>query len=142
MLIWNSIFTLNLNIYLYSYKTQTAIFIATNMELCYKAWKSNYGSYSNLSKYFFRFEPLASNTIKNETGKKLKKITWNKFSKVFIRIPGTLAHKTSRLYTHSSILCQEKFCATRKLVHRILWLHTSSIICLFISGQLKLITNF
>ena len=89
-----------------------------------------------------RFEPLASNTIKNETVKKLKKITWNKFSKVFIRIPGTLAHKTSRLYTHSSILCQEKFCATRKLVHRILWLHTSSIIYLFISDQLKLVTKF
>ena len=36
------------------------------------------------------FELLASNTMKNETGKQVKQMfTENKFSKVFIRIPGT-----------------------------------------------------
>ena len=39
-----------------------------------KKKKKNYGSYLNLYKYFFHFELLASNTIKNETGKKFKNL--------------------------------------------------------------------
>ena len=34
------------------------------------------------------YELLASNTMKNETRKKIQMFTGNKFSKAFIRIPG------------------------------------------------------
>ena len=47
--------------------------------------------------YFFHFELLASNTIKNET-EKIEKFIWNKFSKVFVQIP-----ETSKSYKHISI---------------------------------------
>ena len=53
----------NSNTYLYNYQTETAIFIATKHEK----------SYLNFCKYFFHFELLASNIIKNETGKKFRK---------------------------------------------------------------------
>ena len=62
-------------------------------------YKNNYGSYLNLYKYFFHFEVLASNTIKNKT-EKVQKLTWNKFSKAFIRIPGR-DKKTCRSYRHT-----------------------------------------
>ena len=52
-------------VYLYNYKTETAIFIAT------KHWKNNYDSYLKWYKYVFPFELLASEQYyKNETGKK------------------------------------------------------------------------
>ena len=35
----------------------------------------------NFYKYFLHFELLASNTIKNETRKKIQEFTWNKFDK-------------------------------------------------------------
>ena len=36
--------------------------------------KSKYGSYLNVYKYFLRLEPLASNTIKNQTREKPKNL--------------------------------------------------------------------
>ena len=51
--------TQNLNIYRYSYKTETAIFKATKYE------KNNYDDgYLNFCKYFLNFELLASSTKK------------------------------------------------------------------------------
>ena len=36
--------------------------------------KKKYGSYSNLHKYFLHFELSASNTLKNQSWKKLKNL--------------------------------------------------------------------
>ena len=60
-LIWNSETTQNLNIYLYNYQTETAIFLATKHEKIIVAC-----SYLNFYKYFLHFELLASSTTKNE----------------------------------------------------------------------------
>ena len=62
LLIWNSETTQNLNIYLYNYQTETAIFLATKHEKIIMAC-----SYLVFYKYFLHFEFLASNTIKNES---------------------------------------------------------------------------
>ena len=52
--------------------------------------KNKYDSYLNLYKFFLHFELLASNNIKNQTGKKLKNLLGiNLINKVFIQIPGT-----------------------------------------------------
>ena len=61
--------------------------------------KKNYGSYLYLHKCFLHFELLASNAIKNQT-EKIQKFTRNKFSKVFMQIPGTYK-KTSRSYRYN-----------------------------------------
>ena len=61
LLIWNSETTQNLNIYLYNYQTETAIFLATKHEKIIVAC-----SYLNFYKYFLHFELLASSTTKNE----------------------------------------------------------------------------
>ena len=78
--------------------TLTFIFIATKLkQLFYGYIQSMKKQFWQLFKYvyFFHFELLASNTIKNET-EKIEKLTWNNFfSKVFIRIPGK-----SRSYRH------------------------------------------
>ena len=89
---------------LHWYETQylpwnlTFIFIATKLkQLFYGYIQSMKKQFWQLFKYvyFFHFELLASNTIKNET-EKIEKLTWNNFfSKVFIRIPGK-----SRSYRH------------------------------------------
>ena len=62
LLIWNSETTQNLNIYLYNYQTETAIFLATKHEKTIMAC-----SYLIFYKYFLHFELLASNTIKNKS---------------------------------------------------------------------------
>ena len=60
LLIWNSETTQNLNIYLYNYQTETAIFLATKHEKTIMA-----GSYLNFYQYFLHFLKVwASNTIK------------------------------------------------------------------------------
>ena len=50
---------------------------------------NNYGNYLNLRKNSLHFELLASNSIENKVVKKIQKFTRNKFSKIFIHIPGT-----------------------------------------------------
>ena len=55
LMLWNSVISNYINIYLYIYKTETAIFIIAKHE------KNNYdGSYLNLYKYFLQFELLAA----------------------------------------------------------------------------------
>ena len=71
--IWNSETTENLNIYLYNYQTETAIFLAAKHKK--QLWHAVINFFK---KYFLHFELLASNTIK---------------MKVFIQIPGTISHK-------------------------------------------------
>ena len=61
LLIWNSVFTLNLNIYLCSYKTEAVIFLA---------WKNNYGSYLNVM--FLSFWTSGQQYYKNWN----RKINW------------------------------------------------------------------
>ena len=61
LLIWNSETTQNLNIYLYNYQTETAIFLATKHEKTIMAC-----SYLIFYKYFLHFELLDSN-IKNKS---------------------------------------------------------------------------
>ena len=67
-MISNSVTTQNCNIYFYNYQTETAIFIATKHE------KQLWQLHLSFHKYFLYFELLASNTIKNETRKKFKKL--------------------------------------------------------------------
>ena len=56
MLLWKSVFALNLNVCLYSHKTERDIFsFISFVFFC-----------------FFHFELLGSNTIKNELGKKIQ----------------------------------------------------------------------
>ena len=64
----NLVTTQNRNIYFYNYQTETAIFIATKHEKQLR--QLHLGFY----KCFLYFELLASNTIKNETRKKFKKL--------------------------------------------------------------------
>ena len=59
LLIWNSETIQSLNIYLYNYQSETAIFLATKHEKTIMA-----SSYLNFYKCFLHFELLASNTIK------------------------------------------------------------------------------
>ena len=59
LLIWNSETTQNLNIYLYNYQTETAIFLATKHGKEIMAC-----SYWFFKKYFLNFELLTSSTIK------------------------------------------------------------------------------
>ena len=61
LLIWNSETSQNLNIYVYNYQTETAIFPSTNNEKTIMTC-----SCFNFL-YFLHFELLASNTIKNES---------------------------------------------------------------------------
>ena len=58
--------------------------------------------FKSACKYFLHFELFACNinTKKIKPAKNLK-ITWNKFSKVFIRIPGTYK-KPSRSHRHAN----------------------------------------
>ena len=55
LLIYNSEITQNLNIYLYNYQTEAAVFIATKHEKTIMAC-----SYLNFYQYFLHFELLAS----------------------------------------------------------------------------------
>ena len=120
--------------------------------------------------YFFNFELLANNTIKNETGGKNQKFICINLIK---HSPESLAHvkkhlchigsptnvqnnciKSSgfcvditRLFRHREQReknCAEKSSSTRKFVGRFLGPtpHTSSIICRFIPGKIKLVTKF
>ena len=62
LLIWNSETTQNLNIYLYNYQTETAIFLATKHEKTIMAC-----SYLNFYKYFLHFELLGQQYYKNKS---------------------------------------------------------------------------
>ena len=79
-------------------KNLTCIFITTRNSYfhSYKAWKNNYGSYLNFYKFFLQFELLPSNTIKNETSKKIKNllgISLVKYSPKFLaQIKNHLGH--------------------------------------------------
>ena len=59
---WNSETTQNLNIYLYNYQTETAIFLATKHEKTIMAC-----SYLNFYQYFLHFEILGQQYYKNES---------------------------------------------------------------------------
>ena len=62
--------------------------------------------------------------IKNETGKKIQKFTENKFSKIFIRIPGTYKKHLGHTDTSRSVqnnctkLSGFGFDITRPFLHR------------------------
>ena len=62
LLIWNSETTQNLNIYLYKYRTETAIFLATKHEKAIMAC-----SYLNFLKIFPSFQTFGPQYFKNET---------------------------------------------------------------------------
>ena len=62
LLIWNSEITQNLNIYLYNYQTETAIFLATKHEKTIMAC-----SYLNFLKIFPSFRTFSQQYYKNES---------------------------------------------------------------------------
>ena len=62
LLIWNSETTQNLNIYLYNYQTETAIFLATKHEKTIMAC-----SYLNFLKIFPSFRTFSQQYYKNES---------------------------------------------------------------------------
>ena len=62
LLIWNSETTQNLNIYLYNYQTETAIFLATKHEKAIMAY-----SYLNFKKIFPSFWTFGQQYYKNES---------------------------------------------------------------------------